>query len=253
MYPLTIAVSKQLLPIYDKPMIYYPLSVLMLAEIREVLIITTPQHLDAFKLLLGDGSQLGMNISYAVQDEPNGLAEAFIIGEEFLNGSPVCLILGDNIYYGHGLTKMLGEASSEENASIFTLRVNDPERYGIVELGGNNEVLSIEEKPVSPKSNMAVTGIYFFDSRVSEVAKQVKPSKRGELEITDVIDFYLKDDALKVNTMSRGMAWFDTGTHDSMLEAAEFVKAVEKRTGQRIACVEEIAWANGWVVVCTLL
>ncbi len=253
MYPLTIAVSKQLLPIYDKPMIYYPLSVLMLAEIREVLIITTPQHLDAFKLLLGDGSQLGMKISYAVQDEPNGLAEAFIIGEEFLNGSPVCLILGDNIYYGHGLTKMLGEASSEENASIFTLRVNDPERYGIVELGGNNEVLSIEEKPVSPKSNMAVTGIYFFDPRVSEVAKQVKPSKRGELEITDVIDFYLKDDALKVNTMSRGMAWFDTGTHDSMLEAAEFVKAVEKRTGQRIACVEEIAWANGWIDDGTLL
>ena len=248
LYPVTKAVSKQLLPIYDKPMVYYPLSVLMLAGIREVLIITTPHDQDAFKTLLGDGSELGMDIQYTVQEHPNGLAEAFILGEDFLNGAPVCLILGDNLYYGYGLSTTLKEASgSDGGASVFALHVHDPERYGIVEMDENQNAISIEEKPDNPKSSWAVTGLYFFDERAPEVAKKVKPSSRGEIEITAVIDFYLKEGSLKVNTMSRGMAWFDTGTHDSMVEAIEFVRAIENRTGQKIACLEEIAWVNKWI------
>jgi glucose-1-phosphate thymidylyltransferase len=248
LYPVTKAVSKQLLPIYDKPMVYYPLSVLMLAGIREVLIITTPHDQEAFKTLLGDGSQFGMDIQYTVQEHPNGLAEAFILGEDFLDGAPVCLILGDNLYYGHGLSNTLKDANAGDGgASVFALHVHDPERYGIVEMDDDQNALSIEEKPENPKSSWAVTGLYFFDERAPEVAKQVKPSTRGEIEITEVIDFYLKEGSLKVNTMSRGMAWFDTGTHDSMVDAIEFVRAIENRTGQKIACLEEIAWVNGWI------
>lgn len=254
LYPVTMSVSKQLLPIYDKPMIYYPLSVLMLAGIREVLIITTPHDQAAFVNLLGDGSQFGMTIEYTVQEHPNGLAEAFILGEEFLDGAPACLILGDNLYYGHGLSEILKQANeAESGASVFALKVHDPERYGIVEMDENNKALSVEEKPLNPKSRWAVTGLYFVDERAPEVAKQVKPSERGEIEITEVIDFYLKESSLKVNTMSRGMAWFDTGTHDSMVEAIEFVKAIENRTGQKIACLEEIAWVNKWIDDAKLL
>jgi len=254
LYPVTKAVSKQLLPIYDKPMVYYPLSVLMLAGIREVLIITTPHDQQAFKTLLGDGSQFGMTIEYTVQEHPNGLAEAFILGENFLDGAPVCLILGDNLYYGHGLSATLKDASNGDGgASVFALHVHDPERYGIVEMDDDQNALSIEEKPQNPKSSWAVTGLYFFDERAPEVAKQVKPSERGEIEITEVIDFYLKEGSLKVNTMSRGMAWFDTGTHDSMVDAIEFVRAIENRTGQKIACLEEIAWASGWIDDAKLL
>lgn len=254
LYPVTKAVSKQLLPIYDKPMIYYPLSVLMLAGIREVLIITTPHDQAAFKNLLGDGSELGMEISYTIQENPNGLAEAFILGEEFLDGSPVCLILGDNLYYGYGLSSMLKDANEKQGgASVFALKVSDPERYGIVEMDEAGNALSIEEKPEVPKSNLAVTGLYFFDERAPEIAKEVKPSARGEIEITEVIDFYLKEKSLRVNAMSRGMAWFDTGTHDSMVEAVEFVRAIENRTGQKIACLEEIAWVNGWIDNAKLL
>ena len=248
LYPVTKAVSKQLLPIYDKPMIYYPLSVLMLAGIREVLIITTPHDQEAFQKLLGDGSEFGIEITYTIQEQPNGLAEAFILGEDFLDGSPACLILGDNLYYGHGLSTMLQEASSlAEGASVFALKVKDPERYGIVEIDDQGVALSIEEKPIEPKSSMAVTGLYFFDERVPEIAKKVKPSERGEIEITEIIDFYLKEGSLRVNSMSRGMAWFDTGTHDSMVEAIEFVRAIENRTGQKIACLEEIGWMNKWI------
>ena len=254
LYPITKAVSKQLLPIYDKPMIYYPLSALMLAGIREELIITTPRDQGAFIDLLGDGSNLGINISYAIQEEPNGLAEAFILGEEFLNDSPACLVLGDNLYYGHGLTAMLQQANEQAKGStIFTLKVSTPERYGIIEIDHNNKALSIEEKPKKPKSDLAVTGLYFFDHRVCEIAKQITPSHRGELEITDIIDFYLREQSLHINTMSRGMAWFDTGTHDSMVEAIEFVRAIEKRTGQKIACLEEIAWTKGWITDDELL
>ena len=248
LYPVTMAVSKQLLPIYDKPMIYYPLSVLMLAGIQDVLIITTPHDQEAFKRLLGDGSQWGIRIEYVVQEHPNGLAEAFILGEDFLAGAPVCLVLGDNLYYGHGLSQMLSEASAQANgASIFATKVRDPERYGIVEIDSENNALSIEEKPTTPKSNLAVTGLYFFDERAPEIAKQVQPSHRGEIEITEVIDFYLKEKSLKVNTMSRGMAWFDTGTHQSMLQSIEFVHAIETRTAQKIACLEEIAWEKKWI------
>jgi glucose-1-phosphate thymidylyltransferase len=254
LYPVTKVVSKQLLPIYDKPMIFYPLSVLMLVGIKEVLIITTPQDQDSFKRLLGDGSDLGMEISYTVQEHPNGLAEAFILGEEFLDGAPVCLILGDNLYYGHGLSTMLQEASQKpDGASVFALKVKDPERYGIVEIDENGTALSIEEKPEKPKSSMAVTGLYFFDERAPEIAKTVKPSARGEIEITEVIDVYFKEGSLRVNSMSRGMAWFDTGTHDSMVEATEFVRAIENRTGQKIACLQEIAWVNGWIDDSALL
>ena len=248
LYPVTKAVSKQLLPIYDKPMIYYPLSVLMLAGIREILIITTPHDQEAFIKLLGDGSDWGINIQYTIQEHPNGLAEAFILGEEFLAGAPATLILGDNLYYGHGLSDMLRAAdSSPSSASVFAMKVRDPERYGIVEIDENKKALSIEEKPTAPKSNWAVTGLYFFDHRAPEIAKTVEPSERGEIEITSIIDFYLKEGSLTVNTMSRGMAWFDTGTHESMISTIDFVYAVENRTGQKIACLEEIAWENKWI------
>lgn len=248
LYPVTKAVSKQLLPIYDKPMIYYPLSVLMLAGIREILIITTPHDQEAFIKLLGDGSDWGINIQYTIQEHPNGLAEAFILGEEFLAGAPATLILGDNLYYGHGLSDMLRAAdSSPSAASVFAMKVRDPERYGIVEIDENKKALSIEEKPAAPKSNWAVTGLYFFDHRAPEIAKTVEPSERGEIEITSIIDFYLKEESLTVNTMSRGMAWFDTGTHESMIRTIDFVYAVENRTGQKIACLEEIAWENKWI------
>lgn len=251
LHPLTIAVSKQLLPVYDKPMIYYPLSVLMLAGIREILIISTPQDLPNFKKLLGDGNRLGIELSYAEQPSPDGLAQAFIIGENFIGNDDVCLILGDNIFYGAGLQKLLKKSietvQEERNACIFGYYVNDPERYGVAEFDREGNVLSIEEKPGKPKSNYAVVGLYFYPNDVIEVAKNVKPSHRGELEITSVNQFFLGRNQLKLQTMSRGFAWLDTGTHESLTEATEFVKAVEKRTSLKIACIEEIALLYKWI------
>lgn len=251
LHPLTLAVSKQLLPIYDKPMIYYPLSVLMLAGIREILIISTPHDLPNFEKLLGDGSQLGLQLSYAKQPSPDGLAQAFIIGEEFIGNDDVCLVLGDNIFYGAGLQKLLKESvdtvKEEDKAVVFGYYVEDPERYGVAEFDAQGNVLSIEEKPKNPKSNYAVVGLYFYPNSVVKVAKEVEPSDRGELEITSVNQAYLKTDALKLQTMSRGYAWLDTGTHESLTEATEFVKAVEKRTSLKIACVEEIALTYQWI------
>lgn len=245
LHPLTIAVSKQLLPVYDKPMIYYPLSVLMLAGIKDVLIISTPNDLPNFKRLLGDGSQFGIELSYKEQPNPDGLAQAFIIGEEFIGGDDVCLVLGDNIFYGSGLQKMLMEAvkivTEENNAVVFGNYVNDPERYGVAEFDSENNVISIEEKPENAKSNYAIVGLYFYPNSVIKIAKNVKPSLRGELEITSVNQEYLKDKLLKLQLLSRGFAWLDTGTHESLTEATEFVKAIEKRTGLKIACLEEIA------------
>ena len=247
LYPLTIAVSKQLLPIYDKPMIYYPLSVLMLAGIREILIITTPHDNESFKKLLGDGSDLGCKFEYAVQPEPNGLAEAFIIGEDFIGKDKVALVLGDNIFYGNGLGKVLREKTDIEGASIFACNVSDPERYGIVEFDSNNKVVSVEEKPLKPKSNFAIPGLYFYDNNVVELAKKVKPSERGEKEITTLNEMYLEKGLLHVGVLERGVTWLDTGTVDSMDAATEFVRVIEKRNNTKIACLEEIAYLHGFI------
>jgi glucose-1-phosphate thymidylyltransferase len=257
LYPVTISVCKQLLPIYDKPMIYHPLSVLMLAGIRDILLISTPQDLPRFKEIFGDGSQLGLRLSYREQAHPNGLAEAFLLGEEFIGSDNVCLILGDNVFYGHGLTHLLRKAvehtSEKGGATVFGYYVNDPERYGVVEFDGEGNVLSIEEKPGKPKSNYAVTGLYFYDNHVVNIAKGIKPSERGELEITDINTKYLEDGKLRVELLGRGYAWLDTGTHDSLLEAGEFIATIEKRQGLKLACIEEIAYTLGYIDRAQLL
>jgi glucose-1-phosphate thymidylyltransferase len=248
LYPLTISVSKQLLPVYDKPMIYYPLSVLMLAGIREVLVINTPHEQALFKALLGDGSQWGMRIEYAAQPSPNGLAEAFIIGKSFLHGQPSCLILGDNIFHGHGLTELVqGAASHQHGATVFGYWVRDPERYGVAEFDRDGKVLGLEEKPRIPKSNYAVTGLYFYDQRATEFAAALKPSARGELEITDLNRLYLEDRSLRLEKLGRGFAWLDTGTHESLQQAGNFIETIEQRQGLKVACIEEIALQNGWI------
>ncbi|MDB9957994.1 glucose-1-phosphate thymidylyltransferase RfbA [Oceanospirillaceae bacterium] len=248
LHPITLGVSKQMLPIYDKPMIYYPLSVLMLAGIREVLIISTPTDLPNFQNLLGDGSNFGIELSYAVQPSPDGLAQAFLIGEEFIGLDNVCLILGDNIFYGHGFSGMLREVAARPlGATVFCYHVTDPERFGVVEFDSKGKAVSIEEKPEKPKSNFAVTGLYFYDNRVVEIAKTIKPSPRGELEITDVNNAYLQSGDLNVCPMGRGFAWLDTGTHDSLMEAGLYVRTIEARHGLKVACLEEIGYRNGWL------
>ena len=254
LYPITKGISKQLLPIYDKPMIYYPLSVLILAGIREILIITTPEDIESFKRLLGDGSTFGVELSYAIQPSPDGLAQAFIIGEDFIGQSNVCLVLGDNIFYGQGFTSMLKQALARKHgATVFGYQVKDPERFGVVEFDQNKCAISLEEKPKQPKSNFAVTGLYFYDNDVIQIAKQVKPSDRGELEITTVNQMYLERGDLNVELLGRGFAWLDTGTHESLLQAAQFVETIEKRQGYKVACLEEIAFNNGWLTSAQIL
>ena len=248
LYPITKAISKQINPVYDKPMIYYPLSILMLAGIREILVISTPRDLPLFKELLGSGGNFGVRFKYAIQDKPNGLAEAFIIGEKFIGNDSCALVLGDNIFYGHGLTGMLKEAEArKDGATIFGYYVTNPQDFGIVAFDENGKVISLEEKPQNPKSNYAVPGLYFYDNTVVEKAKRVKPSKRGELEITSINEMYLQEEKLHIINFGRGMAWLDTGTHDALLEAANFVKTIQSRQGVMVACLEEIAYRNGWI------
>lgn len=248
LHPITKGISKQLLPIYDKPMVYYPLSVLMLAGINEALVISTPEDIEGFKRLLGDGSQFGMELSYVIQPRPDGLAQAFILGEKFIGQSNVCLVLGDNIFYGQGFTPMLRQAAArQKGATVFGYQVKDPERFGVVEFDEQQRVISIEEKPKHPKSNFAVTGLYFYDNDVIQIAKQVQPSERGELEITSINQAYLERGDLNVELLGRGFAWLDTGTQGSLLEAAQFVETIEKRQGYKVACLEEIALNNGWL------
>ncbi len=247
LYPLTLSVSKQLMPVYDKPMIYYPLSTLMLAGIKDILLISTPEHIELFEKVLGDGQDLGCNIQYKIQYEPNGLAQAFVLGEEFIGDDDAALILGDNIFYGNGLAELIQSCSNPQGGIVFAYPVKDPERYGVVEFNEAGKVLSIEEKPTTPKSNFAVPGLYFYDNSVIKVAKDLEPSARGEYEITDVNKHYLEENNLEVRVMSRGYAWLDTGTHESLLEAGEFISVIEKRQGLKVGCIEEVAWQMGFI------
>ncbi|MCL4124007.1 UNVERIFIED_CONTAM: hypothetical protein GTU68_024480 [Idotea baltica] len=247
LYPLTMAMSKQMMPVYDKPMIYYPLSTLMLAGIRDILIISTPDHLPLFQQLLGSGSEIGCNFSYIVQEEANGLAQAFVLGEDFIDGDSAALVLGDNIFYGNGLSKLLQDSFDPAGGVVFAYQVKDPERYGVVEFDENKKALSIEEKPQKPKSNYAVPGLYFYDNRVVDIAKNIQPSARGEYEITDVNRYYLEREELEVKVMNRGMAWLDTGTHASLMQAAQFIQVIEERQGLKVGCIEEIAYKMGFI------